>query len=227
MPALVNLSDLGRRIRAARMARRLTLEEVVSRADFTVSWLSKLENGQLAPSLEGLVKLADVLECGVDTLVEGLSVPPQYVVVKNGLGRIDAPAKDRKPGIVIEHLADQWRNRSMEPLILHISGNGNRGTPDNHDGERFLLVLEGELKIEYGDDLLLLGEGDSIYIYAAIPHTLMPAGRGTVKVLSVAYEPPATKAARPRDGRKTGGDGRDGDHAHGRNRRQAGSRKRG
>ena len=69
MNATVNLADLGRRARAARLARRLTLEEVVSRADFTVSWLSKLENGQLTPSLEGLVKLADVLECGVDDLV--------------------------------------------------------------------------------------------------------------------------------------------------------------
>jgi transcriptional regulator with XRE-family HTH domain len=188
MTVSVNLADLGRRVRAARMARRLTLEEVVSRADFTVSWLSKLENGQLAPSLEGLVKLADVLECGVDSLVEGLSVPPQYVIVKKGTGRIDPTTKDRNAGVILEHLADQWRNRAMNPIILHISGNGNRGNPDNHDGERFLLVLEGELKLEYGNDLLLLTEGDSIYIYAAIPHTLMPAGRGTVKVLSVAYE---------------------------------------
>jgi transcriptional regulator with XRE-family HTH domain len=77
MSQFVNLADLGSRIRAVRLARRLTLDEVVKRAEFTVSWLSKLENGQLSPSLEGLVKLADVLECGVDTLVAGLSVPPQ------------------------------------------------------------------------------------------------------------------------------------------------------
>ncbi|MFN5757800.1 MAG: helix-turn-helix domain-containing protein [Planctomycetia bacterium] len=213
MPASVNLADLGRRVRAARMARRLTLEEVVSRADFTVSWLSKLENGQLAPSLEGLVKLADVLECGVDSLVEGLSVPPQYVVVKSGTGRIDPAPKDRKQSIVVEHLADQWRNRSMNPVILHISGNGNRGNPDNHDGERFLMVLEGELKLEYGNDLLLLSEGDSIYIYAAIPHTLMPAGRGPVRVLSVAYEPIGARPSNALGNQKILLDGHDGNHS--------------
>lgn len=213
MPASVNLADLGRRVRAARMARRLTLEEVVSRADFTVSWLSKLENGQLAPSLEGLVKLADVLECGVDSLVEGLSVPPQYVVVKSGAGRIDPAPKDRKQSIVVEHLADQWRNRSMNPVILHISGNGNRGNPDNHDGERFLMVLEGELKLEYGNDLLLLSQGDSIYIYAAIPHTLMPAGRGPVRVLSVAYEPIDARPSHSLGNQKILRDGHDGNHS--------------
>ena len=215
MPASVNLADLGRRVRSARIARRLTLEEVVSRAEFTVSWLSKLENGQLAPSLDGLVKLADVLECGVDSLVEGLSIPPQYVVVKGGTGRTDPPVKDRKASVVVEHLADQWRNRAMNPVMLHISGNGNRGNPDNHNGERFLMVLEGELKLEYGDDLLLLGTGDSIYIYAAIPHVLMPAGRGTVKVLSVAYEP-SSSAASSRNGTRLpkgpAGNGQSGNH---------------
>ena len=207
MPSSVNLADLGRRVRAARLARRLTLDEVVSRADFTVSWLSKLENGQLAPSLDGLVKLANVLECGVEKLVEGLSIPPRYVVVKNGEGRVDPPAKGDKPGVVVEHLADQWRNRAMNPVILRITGNGNRGNPDNHNGERFLMVLEGKLKLEYGDDLLMLGPGDSIYIYAAIPHTLMPAAGGMVKVLSVAYEPGwgAARDGHSLDGHKAGG----------------------
>ena len=71
----LNLADLGRRVRAARIAKRLTLEDVVGDTGLTVSWLSKLENGLLAPSLEALVRLAKSLECGVESLVEGLSVP--------------------------------------------------------------------------------------------------------------------------------------------------------
>ena len=197
----VNLVDLGRRARAARIARRLTLEEVVSRAKFTVSWLSKLENGQLTPSLDGLVKLAEVLECGVDTLVQGLSIPPQYVVVKQGEGRIETP-RDGRSGYVTESLADQWRDRAMNPVIVHLSGVGNRNHPDNHDGERFLLVLDGEVTLGYGDELIHLGKGDSVYIYAAIPHILTPTGRGTAKVLSVSYDPKPT-AVSARVGRGT------------------------
>ena len=195
MPNSVNLADLGRRVRAARLARSLTLEEVVSRAKFTVSWLSKLENGQLTPSLEGLVKLAEVLECGVETLVQGLSIPPQYVVVKRDGGRIDT-ARDGRPGYVCECLADQWRDRVMNPMIVHLSGFGNRDHPDNHDGERFLLVLEGAVQLEYGDEKILLEQGDSVYIYAAIRHVLMPAGKGTAKVLSVSFNPRPLPAPR-------------------------------
>ena len=196
----VNLADLGRRVRSARLARRLTLEEVVSRTSFTVSWLSKLENGLLAPSLEGLVRLAEVLECGVDSLVEGLSIPPHYVVVKRGSGTI-VPSRG---GIVREALADQWRNRRMHPAILHVSGNGSRKQPESHDGERFLLVLEGSVKVAYGDEQIHLAPGDSLYIQAAIPHAIATAGRGTAKVLSVAYDPTADEQPASRRGRRKG-----------------------
>jgi transcriptional regulator with XRE-family HTH domain len=196
MTKSVNLADLGRRVRAARVARRMTLEEVVAQTDFTVSWLSKLENGQLAPSLEGLVRLADVLQCGVESLVEGLSIPPQFVVVRSGEGRTEQAKSGR--GMVVESLADAWRNRAMNPAILHVSGTGNRGRPDNHDGERFLLVLEGEVKVAYGDETIALAKGDSLYIYAAIPHTIVPAGRGTARVLSVAFEPAESRPAKAR-----------------------------
>jgi transcriptional regulator with XRE-family HTH domain len=216
MGSFVNLADLGRRVRTARLARRLTLEEVVTRAQFTVSWLSKLENGQLTPSLEGLVKLAEVLECGVDSFVQGLSVPPQFVVVKKGEGRRDA-ARESRAGYVVESLADQWRDRAMNPAIIHLSGAGNRSHPDNHDGQRFLMVLDGAIRLEYGEEIIQLSEGDSVYIYAAIPHVLAPVGRATARVLSVSFDPvpvagatavagagekkPASKAASPKRGR--------------------------
>jgi transcriptional regulator with XRE-family HTH domain len=202
MNGSVNLADLGRRVRAARLARRLTLEEVVSRADFTVSWLSKLENGQLTPSLEGLVKLADVLECGVDDLVEGLSTPPRHVVVKSGHGRVEAARGGGSP-TTIEHLADQWRGRAMQPTVIHLSGPERKASMESHDGERFLLVLDGDVRFDYGDEVIMLGPGDSIYVDATIPHGLSARGKGKARVVSVAHEPHGV-GRRDRVARKNG-----------------------
>lgn len=177
-----------------RLSRRLTLEEVVSRTGFTVSWLSKLENGLLTPSLDGLVKLAQALECGVDELVEGLSVPPRFVVVKRGggvigNGRLNGRNGGRNGrGVVAEALADQWRGRRMHPVILHLSGPKTTSQPESRAGERFLLVLQGEVALTYGDERIMLASGDSIYIDAAIPHCLAANGRGAARVLSVSYD---------------------------------------
>lgn len=188
MNGSVNLADLGRRVRAARLARRLTLEEVVSRADFTVSWLSKLENGQLTPSLEGLVKLADVLECGVDDLVEGLSTPPRHVVVRAGNGRVE-PSRNGKPAVAIEHLADQWRGRTMQPTIAHLSAGDRKPTLKSHDGQQFLLVLDGDVRFDYGDEVILLSPGDSVYFDATIPHGVAARSKDKARVLTVSHEP--------------------------------------
>lgn len=215
MPMPINLADLGRRARAIRIARGLTLEEVVSRAEFTVSWLSKLENGLLSPSLEGLVKLSDVLECGVDELVEGLSVRPRHVVIRKGEGRVDT-SRDRSGDIRLEQLASTWRGRGMNPVILHLAPaqqSGGRTAASSLDGERFLLVISGEVKLEYGPDWIDLGEGDSVYLDATIPHNLSCSGRSKARVLSVSFEPsrngvrtvpgkPARRRASGRDSRK-------------------------
>jgi len=186
MKQSVNLPDLGRRIRAARLARRLTLEDVVSRTGFTASWLSKVETGRLCPSLEGLVMLAEVIECGVDTLVEGLSVPPRFVVVKAGTGTV-MPSRNGRGGLVVETLADQWRGRAMSPKILHVSGGVRQ--PENHEGERFLLVLDGDVRVTYGGEQIELAPGDSLYIDATVSHAIGAVGKQTARVLSVSCDP--------------------------------------
>lgn len=201
MSVSVNLADLGRRIRTARLSRRLTLEEVVARTDFTVSWLSKIENGLLAPSLEGLVRLASVLECGVDHLVAGLAVPPRYAIDRKNGGWKPA-TRDGRPGMAVEQLATAWQQRAMEPAIIHLSGTGPRKAAEHFAGERFLHVLEGDVKLAYGDEPVTLATGDSIYLDASLPHSLAPASRAAAKVLSVLFEP--TRNGHPARGGRAG-----------------------
>jgi transcriptional regulator with XRE-family HTH domain len=201
MPVSVNLADLGRRIRAARLSRRLTLEEVVSRTDFTISWLSKIENGLLAPSLEGLVRLAEVLECGIDHLVAGLAVPPRFTIDRKNAGWKPA-GRDGRPGMAVEQLAAGWQRRAMVPVILHLSAAGQRRAAEHYEGQRFLHVIEGMVKLAYGDEPIVLAAGDSIYFDASLPHSIAPASRGSAKVLSVLYEP--TRNGHPTRGGRAG-----------------------
>ncbi len=92
----------------------------------------------------------------------------------------------------------------MQPVILHISSSGNRRQPESHDGERFLFVLEGEVKVAYGEEQILLGTGDSLYLHAAIPHAVAAAGRGGAKVLSVSYDTALAAPSRPGPRGRTG-----------------------
>lgn len=205
----VNTVELGRKAKALRQARGMTLEDVVSRTDFTVSWLSKLENGLLTPSLDGLVRLAEVLECGVEELVDGLLPRPRVVVTKNGNGRLDG-AKNGKNSHDVEHLSEAWRGRGMETAVLHLPKGRTSALPMSEAAERFLHVLDGQVQLIYGDQTEKLGEGDSVYIDARVPHTLHSDTRRRARVLSVLV----------RDGSNGNG------HSNGNGRKAANGRKR-
>jgi transcriptional regulator with XRE-family HTH domain len=191
MTPLLNLVDLGRRVRAARLARRLTLEQVVAGTNFTIGWLSKLENGQLSPSLEGLVKVATVLDCRLESFLEGLAATPRHVVCRRGAGGLKRHRNGN--GAAVENLADAWRGRRMHPRILHVAKARGGRQAESFPGERFLMVLEGSVRLAYGEEQVPLEAGDSVYIDAVIPHGVIAVG-ATARVLSVSCDGEATAA---------------------------------
>lgn len=204
MPNGVNTVELGRKAKSLRQSRGLTLEDVVTRTEFTVSWLSKLENGLLTPSLDGLVRLAEVLECGVEDLVDGLLTRPQFTVTRSGDGRIEE-SKHGKGGHSVEHLSEAWRGRGMETTVLHLRKGRSDALPMSETGERFLHVLDGHVQLEYGETTEKLGEGDSIYLDARVPHILHGDPRRRARVLSVLIRQGSPPASNGRSSNGRGG----------------------
>ena len=209
----VNTVDLGRKAKALRQLRGYTLEDVVTRTDFTVSWLSKLENGLLTPSLEGLVRLAQVLECGVEDLVDGLLARPQLVITRSGDGRLEG-SKNGKASQSIEYLSEAWRGREMDTAVLHLSKGRGEAMPMSNAGERFLHVLEGDVLLTYGETTEKLAEGDSAYIDARVAHSLQNDARRRARVLSVLLRQHDSSPGRSngvhRNGRAASGNGKTG-----------------
>ena len=56
-----------------------------------------------------------------------------------------------------------------------------------HDGEEFVLVLEGKVTVKLGGKEEVLDEGDSIYYLSSVPHLLKSAGKTPAEVLAVVY----------------------------------------
>ena len=57
----MNLVELAQRIKSRRLDQRLTIEEVAAQAGLTRSWLSKVENFRVTPSLPALGGIAKAL----------------------------------------------------------------------------------------------------------------------------------------------------------------------
>lgn len=60
---------LGSRIKKARSAAKLTQEAVAERANITVVYLSKIENGKVKPTLDALSRICEAIKCDVGVLL--------------------------------------------------------------------------------------------------------------------------------------------------------------
>jgi uncharacterized cupin superfamily protein len=54
-----------------------------------------------------------------------------------------------------------------------------------HEGEEFLMVIEGSVDLEYGDERHLLEAGDCAYFDANVKHRVVNPKQQTAKVLCV------------------------------------------
>jgi transcriptional regulator with XRE-family HTH domain len=164
---------LGKRIKEIRMGLSLTLEEASQRTGLARSTLSKIENEQISPTFQAMQKLAAGLQIDMPQLFE----PPKK---KFAMGRRDITPNGQgkpHPTPTYEHelLATHLSNKKMMPFKTRIRA---RSFDDyhgwvKHDGEEFLLVLEGEAMFytEFYEPIRLV-EGDSAYYDASMGHML-------------------------------------------------------
>ena len=185
----MNLVELAQRIKSLRIDQRLTLEEVASRTGLTRSWLSKVENFRVTPSLPALAEIASALGVTTAQLVEGLDAKPRLTMVRSDERKIVQRDQSAENTAVYYSLAHRRKNRSMDPFLIKIPPNSSRPEALPHLGEEFLLVEEGDVDFEYDGELYKLHVGDSLYFDASVPHRLINAYDTEAVVLCVFQSP--------------------------------------
>jgi transcriptional regulator with XRE-family HTH domain len=183
----MNLVELSQRIKQRRLELSLSLESVAATAGQTRSWLSKVENFRITPSLPALARVAEALHVSLATLLEGLDSKPNIVLTRKSERR--AIERDPQNSDIAYHtLVNGRANRRMNPFLLEVPAGGGRSVARPHEGEEFLIVIQGKVTLEYGKESFDLEEGDSLYFDAGIPHRLHNGNASAAKVMCVFLE---------------------------------------
>lgn len=182
----MNLVELAQRIRQLRLDRRMTLEQVASKTGLTRSWLSKVENFRVTPSLSALGEIAAALGVPVSQLVEGLDAKPQMVVVRKNERLLVERDGDRS-NISYESLAHKRASRAMDPFLLTIRAWDTSREPLTHEGEEFLMVISGQIDLKFGEETYALEQGDCLYFDGGTKHCLVNPYSAPAQVLCVFY----------------------------------------
>src|SRR6202162_3589660 len=160
---------IGVRLRQLRVRRGLSLAQVAKKVGISLGFLSALERSHMSASVATLRKLARFYKTNIlDFFDPAESNSP--VVRPNRRKVLEAG-----PGVRMELLA--WGNAVMEPHLFRIAPKAGSGEPYAHEGEEFLFVLRGELKIALAGEEYSLKRGDSFYFESARPHHWKNPGR--------------------------------------------------
>ncbi len=155
---------IGARLRAARLARGLTLEAVGAAAGISQGFVSKLERDQVSPSVASLVAICEAVGLKVGELFE----PPPSQIVRAGHG---APINFGGEGAE-EFLLTPGTQNEVDVIHSIIEPGGTAGDDlYSLDCEvEFVYVLDGRITVILGDDEHELATGDSMTFRGRDPH---------------------------------------------------------
>lgn len=181
--------EIAERLKGLRQMMELSTNEMAKLTDVSVEEYIQSEGGEENFSFTFLYKCAKVF--GVD-ITELISGEPQrlkyYQVTRKGQG-LDI---EKKMEFNYSHLAAMVKHESSEPFLVTAKYSeelekGNIATT-SHKGEEFDYIIKGKLKIQIGDFVEILSEGDSIYFDSRKEHGMVAVGGEDCQFIAVVME---------------------------------------
>ena len=168
-------AELGRRARALRASRKLTLDLLSERSGVSRASLSKIERGEMSPTYETLRKLANGLGVALTTLVVGGRDAPEndVQIVRAGEGEPYG-----NPLYRYELLSGSPDVLGQTIYISEITAGAIDDFPEKHahDTVDFFYILEGRISAHFeGREPFELAQGDSMTFDGRTPHAFVKA----------------------------------------------------
>jgi len=157
----------GQRIKQARLQKGLRLKDVARETGLSVSLISQVENNNTSPSLSTLVKLSNFLGLETGLFGEGAVANGEVKVCRKDNRKLWTSDDDR---ISYELLNPSLRNKKFEVVYAKVDCFEESMEKYTHEGVEFGLVIKGKIRVELGDNVYDLEEGDSIYFSSTVPH---------------------------------------------------------
>lgn len=181
-----DVAKISKRVQTFRAKLDMSVDDLATRTGLPVSLIEDIEDGRVSPALGVMVKLARALGQRVGTFMDDqLAKDP---LITRSVEREEGVAthKGKAQGHYRYHALGAGKaDRHMEPFFIKVSPTDER-EKSSHEGEEFVLVVAGEVELQYGNDTHVLREGDTMYYNSLVPHCLSAIG-GDAQIYAVIY----------------------------------------
>ncbi len=183
------VEKLGARIKRFRENREMTLEQLSDATGLKLSAITALEEDNVYASIGPLQKVARALGARLGTFMDDV-VGGDPVISRADARELDLSmqkTRDTKACYRYHSLGKGKADRNMEPFFIEIMPDDDRSL-SSHQGEEFIIVVSGRLKVLYGKEEHILDSGDTVYYNSIVPH-YVGAHEGPCSIYAVMYYP--------------------------------------
>jgi transcriptional regulator with XRE-family HTH domain len=176
--------EIGPTIRTLRVDKGLGLEQLGKHTGLSAAMLSRIERGQIFPTLPTLLRISMVFGVGLDHFFTAKSEKPVAAVVR-AKDRLRMPNQmEGTPQFHFESLDFPVADRSFETFLTEFSDTSPT-EPHTHTGAEFIYMIEGTLEVVIKKDKYRLETGDSMYFDPSPEHSYAKVGRTRCLAINV------------------------------------------
>lgn len=191
------IPKVGRRIRALREDRKLSLRSLAELSGLSVNAIGMIERGENSPTVSSLHNLADAL--GVN-IVDFFEEPREFDTV---YVRKNQRLSNKSTSLAMESLGYGIRNQQLEPFFVTLNPpssdeSGEETEFVEHPGQEFAYCISGHVTYEVAGTNYSLSVGDSLLFEASQPHRFRNDGPGSAEIIIVFQAAEGTLLARER-----------------------------
>lgn len=180
--------QVGQHVRRLREQMRISVRALAARTDFSPSFISQLENGQVSPSIHSMEKIAHSL---------GVTLGAFFAAIGPGQGGLVLKKSQREKvesswsNAVIESLGRPGSHPRLSPMVITLAPGGQSGKyPVPHPTEEFALLIKGRATLRLGPDDHTLSTGDAVTLLPGELRLWLNPGRSDCQILIVALAGP-------------------------------------
>lgn len=152
--------EIGTHLKQIRTKRGFTLLSVAEAIGVTSGLLSQIENGKTSPSINTLTEILTFYRVPLSEFFKQLEKQDVVIVSSDEVETIKG-----KNGIRVSLLASKLDHNTLESYRVELASDEKlrlKSHPADFNGERFVLVVNGEIGISVGEGIYELKTGDSI-----------------------------------------------------------------
>jgi len=182
-----NLPPIGVTVQTLRKRSRMTLNDLSQSAGISLSAVSKIENGQVSPNYDTILRLAMGLKVEVAELFG--SKPRDAATGRLVVTRAGEGLRQSTPHYEYQMLCAGLASKEFTPLLTRISARSISEFDElqGHRGEEFFYVLSGSVVLHSDHYAMIqLNTGDSCYFDSSMGHALTSSGKEDALILWIA-----------------------------------------